>query len=270
MGAARRTAVRCGLVMAPVVVLVAALAGCSSSGPAKDSRLTPTPSASPSGPDLSTSSLWLSFEQESIDFDGTTTYPDALDGPFDARVMVSNGGSVEVVPGAGSARAVAFPEKCTARKGCPRALLEVASDPALDPGDAEFEYGASVWLAPDQTTTGSNIVQKGRFGSAGGQWKLQVDSLAGEPSCVLRSGDDQLIARSSVSIADSAWHDVVCRRDREGLTIRVDDTVDRVDGRTGSVSNQWPVRVGSPGVGDDDDHFHGRVDDVFLRIDPPA
>jgi hypothetical protein len=30
------------------------------------------------------------------------------------------------------------------------------------------------------------------------------------------------------------------------------------------------VRVGSPGVGDDDDHFHGRVDDVFLRIEPPA
>ena len=56
---------------------------------------------------------------------------------------------------------------------------------------------------------------------------------------------------------------------QEGLSIRVDDTVDRVDGRTGSVSNQWPVRIGSPGVGDDDDQFHGRVDDVFLRIDHP-
>jgi hypothetical protein len=270
MGAARRTAVRCGLVMAPVVVLVAALAGCSSSGPAKDSRLTPTPSASPSGPDLSTSSLWLSFEQESIDFDGTTTYPDALDGPFDARVMVSNGGSVEVVPGAGSARAVAFPEKCTARKGCPRALLEVASDPALDPGDAEFEYGASVWLAPDQTTTGSNIVQKGRFGTDGGLWKLQVDSAEGEPSCVVRSGSDLVNVRSSVSIADAAWHHIVCRRDADGVSIEVDGTVDREDGPTGPVASTWPVRIGGPGVGDLDDQFHGRIDDVYLRIGPAS
>ena len=97
---------------------------------------------------------------------------------------------------------------------------------------------------------------------------LQVDNLAGEPSCPA-VGRRPAIARSSVSIADSAWHHVVCRRDQEGLSIRVDDTVDRVDGRTGSVSNQWPVRVGSPGVSDDDDPY-GRVDDVFLRIDPPA
>jgi hypothetical protein len=249
-----------------VGVLVAALAGCSSGQP-KDTRLTESPSASPTGPDLTQSALWLSFELDSIDFDGTTTYPDALDGPFDAREMVANGGSVEVVPGAGSARAVAFPENCTAREGCPRALLEVASDPALDPGDDEFEYGASVWLAPDQTTTGSNIVQKGRFGTEGGLWKLQVDSAEGEPSCVVRSGGDLINVRSSLSIADAAWHRIVCRRDDDGVSIDVDGTVDREDGDLGPVASTWPVRIGGPGVGDLDDQFHGRIDDVYLRID---
>jgi hypothetical protein len=36
------------------------------------------------------------------------------------------------------------------------------------------------------------------------------------------------------------------------------------------VTSQWPVRVGAPGVGEGDDQFHGRIDDVFLLIDPPS
>lgn len=252
------------------LLLVGAAGGCASDT-GQDARLPRPESRTQSAPDLSDADLWLSFERTTVDYDGSKAYPDALGGPFAGRVVTANGGRVEEVSGAdGRGTAVAFPATCTAPGGCPSAMVEILPSPALNPGDDDFEYGASVWLSSDQTTTGSNIMQKGRFGSAGGQWKLQVDNLAGEPSCVLRSGDDQLIARSSVSIADSAWHHVVCRRDQDGLSIRVDDTVDRVDGRTGSVSNQWPVRVGSPGVGDDDDHFHGRVDDVYLRIDPPS
>ena len=250
--------------------LVGAAGGCAPDT-GEDARLPRSEPTTRSGPDLSDAGLWLSFEDTTVDYDGSTAYPDALGGPYAGRVVTANGGRVEQVSGAdGRGAAVAFPAKCTTSSGCPSAMVEVLPSPALNPGGDDFEYGASVWLSPDQTTTGSNIVQKGRFGTAGGQWKLQVDNLAGEPSCVLRSGDDQLIARSSVSIADSAWHHVVCQRDQEGLSIRVDDTVDREDGRSGSVSNQWPVRVGSPGVGDDDDHFHGRIDNVFLRIGPPA
>ena len=123
-----------------------------------------------------------------------------------------------------------------------------------------------MWLSADQTTVGSNIVQKGRFGTTGGQWKLQVDGVDGNPSCVVRSGTDVLTVRSSVTIADSEWHLVVCRRDSLGLSIEVDGSVDRVPGASGSVSNSQPINVGSPGVGDRDDQFHGRIDDVFLEI----
>lgn len=250
------------------VLLVGAANGCADPGTGQDARLPEPEPTSRSGPDLSDADLWLSFDADAVGVDGSREYPDALGGPFAGRVVTSNDGRVERVPGAdGDGDAVAFPAKCTAPNGCPRAMVEVLPNPALNPGEGEFEYGASVWLSPDQTTTGSNIMQKGRFGMAGGLWKLQVDNDAGEPSCVVRSGTDLLTVRSSVSISDSAWHRVVCRRDREGVSIHVDDTVDRVDGRTGSVDNEWPVRVGSPGVGDQDDQFHGRVDDVFLRID---
>lgn len=262
--------VRARVSLAAILLAGAAASGCDT-GPGRGAR-SPDPEPTPrSGPDFSDADLWLSFEGDTVGYDGSTEYPDALGGPYAGKVVTANDGTVERVPGAdGDGDAVAFPTLCTAPSGCPRAMVEVLPDPALNPGEGDFEYGAAVWLAPDQTTTGSNIVQKGRFGTEGGLWKLQVDSDAGEPSCVVRSGTDQLIVRSSVSIADSSWHFVVCRRDEDGLSIDVDDTMDRVDGRTGSVSNDWPVRVGSPGVGDQDDQFHGRVDDVFLRIDPAA
>jgi hypothetical protein len=255
---------------AAALVLVLTAGGCAS-GTGQSARLPgPEPTSRP-GPDFSDADLWLSFEGTTLDYDGASAYPDALGGPSAGRVVTANGGRVERVPGPrGRGAAVGFPRRCTAPRGCPRAMLEILSGPGLNPGERDFEYGASVWLSPDQTTTASNILQKGRFGTDGGQWKLQVDDDAGAPSCVVRSGAESLIVRSTVSIADSEWHPVVCRRDSEGLSIRVDESVDRVRGRTSSVSNQWPVTVGSPGVGDHDDQFHGRVDDVFLRIGPEA
>ena len=245
------------------VLLLACVAG----GCAGDDDAPADPPAT-TAPDLSAATLWLSFEDQDVTYEGQTEYPDALGGPFAARVVTANGGSVEPVAGAGGqGDAVAFPGACEDSTGCPRGMLEVKADAALNPGTRDFEFGASVWLDPDQTAKGSNIVQRGRYGTDGGQWKLQVDSLEGEPSCVVRSGTEPIVVRSSVSVADSAWHRVVCRRDSTGVEIDVDGVVDRIAGTTGSVDNEWPLRVGSPGVGDLDDQFHGRIDDVFLTID---
>lgn len=258
-------------VRAHVVVLALALlvGGCGTSVADSDRPVADTgPSARP-GPDLSDADLWLSFDSDTAGYDGSPAYPDELGGPYEGRVVTHNDGKVESVEGApGRGRAVAFPPKCTATIGCPRAMVEVPPGPAVNPGEEPFAFGASVWLDPDQTAMGSNIVQKGRFGTAGGQWKLQVDGDAGDPSCVVRTGVDLLTVRSSVSIADGEWHHVVCRRDSEGVSIEVDGAVDTVAGRSGSVSNEFPIRIGSPGVGEEDDQFHGRIDDVFLQIEP--
>jgi hypothetical protein len=257
------------LVGVAAALLASVAGGCAPSGPERSPRLPEPEQSSPTSHDLSDATMWLSFEDTSLDYDGRTVYLDALGGHFDGRVVKAEDGSVERVPGPeGSGQAVAFPAKCAAVSDCPRALIEVAPDPALDPGEREFEYGASVWLAPDQTTTGSNIVQKGRFAASDSLWKLQVDSDEGEPSCVMRSGPDLLRVRSRVSISDAAWHRVVCQRGEDSISISVDGTVERRAGRIGSIASTWPVRIGAPGVGEGDDQFHGRVDDVYLRIEP--
>jgi hypothetical protein len=265
----RSVAARTGF--AAVALIVAAATGCSPD----DDEGSGLPQGGPSSqaaPDLSDADLWLSFDEDEVGYDGSTAFPDAAEGSSVGRVVTADGGSVELVPGAnGSGSAVAFPARCAAATGCPRAMVEVLYNLALDPAERDFEYGASVWLAPDQTTSGSNIVQQGRFGTEGGQWKLQVDNDEGQPSCVVRGaepGAEPLVVRSKISISDSAWHRVVCRRDADGLSIEVDGEVAEKDGHTGSVSSEWPIRVGAPGVNEGDDQFHGQVDDVYLRIGP--
>jgi hypothetical protein len=236
-------------------------------GPGEGESRSASPTQTSGDQDLSDAVFWLSFEDVTRDFDGHKLFPDALDGPFDGRVEAVNDGKVVVVPGAGgSARAVAFPEKCADDVPCPRALVEIADDPALDPGDSDFQYGATVWLAPDQTTTGSNIVQKGRFAASDSLWKLQVDNDAGHPSCVVRSGDDLVRVRSGVSIADGSWHQISCTRAGDELTIEVDGKARTAQGKIGPVTSEWPVRIGAPGLGEHDDQFHGRIDDVYLKV----
>lgn len=259
-----RLAVRlCGVALAAATLGACTGGGTDTPPPRADDAPEATAGA------LAAADLWMSFEDSRETVDGVTEYPDAVGGDVLGRVVTSNGGSVVEVPGAdGEGVALQLPSLCADRDDCPRAMVEIDSDPALDPGDRAFSFGASVWLAPEKTTTGSNIVQKGRFGTDGGQWKLQVDDEEGRPSCVIRSGTDVHRVRADVSIADSAWHQVACVRDERGIGIVVDGDERRAAGATGSVENEWPIRIGSPGVGEDDDQFHGRVDDVFLDIDP--
>ena len=165
-------------------------------------------------------------------------------------------------------RAVRFPPPCDRAPDCPRALVEVDYTRGLNPGARDFAWGATVQLDAEQTSEASNIVQKGRFGSAGGQWKLQVDSVEGNPSCVVRdTGSGSLAVYSPVSIADGAWHAVRCEKTEEGLTITVDGDAHAKQGRVGSVETRQKIRVGASGLAEDDDRFLGAVDDVFLWID---
>ena len=123
-----------GLVAMTLLAAVV-MTGCSSAGAGRGVQLPASPSASPSGPDLSEATLWLAFEDESVDFDGATVYPDALDGPFDGRVVTSGGGGVERTAGpADRGRAVAFPERCDGSERLPACHRRGRARPGVGPG----------------------------------------------------------------------------------------------------------------------------------------
>ena len=206
----------------------------------------------------------------SYNFDSTVpdgTFDDGSGNGHLLRTVGVNGGVVKSVPHAGG-QGVAFPPKCTG-SNCPRVALQATDAPDLNPGARDLRYGAGVLLSPAETSSGENILQKG-FATAGGQYKLQVDGVSGKPSCVMsdKTATAIHVAKSVLSISDGNWHTLECRRAGAALTILVDD---RVEGSatlpaTLEVVTTQPLSVGGKGSGENNDQYHGAVDDVWISI----
>ena len=206
----------------------------------------------------------------SYNFDSTVA-----DGTFDdgsgqghlLRSLAVNGGAVRTVPH-GNGQGVSFPPKC-AGATCARVVLQAADAPGLNPGAKDLRYGADILLSPAETSSGENVLQKG-YSTAGGQYKLQVDGVSGRPSCVMSGRTDRRIhvAKSPTSIADGKWHTVECRRAGTTLAVLVDD---RPGGSTTipatlEVVTGQPLSIGGKGTGENNDQFHGSLDDVWVGI----
>ncbi|HEY7272537.1 MAG TPA: LamG-like jellyroll fold domain-containing protein [Actinoplanes sp.] len=185
-------------------------------------------------------------------------------------VIAGHGGSVRTIAH-GTGRALAFPAKCTAmaKRSCPHVVLQTRPAADLNPGTRPIAYGAAVRLARSQTTKGQNILQKG-YSATTSQYKLQIDGAAGRPSCVLVDDRKPAIrlVRSSVSVADGAWHAVECRRAGAVFTIVVDRVVRGVLAIPAalSVRNGGPLSVGGKGASANNDQFQGALDNVWVRI----
>jgi hypothetical protein len=183
------------------------------------------------------------------------------------RVISGHGGVVRKVAHAGGS-ALLFPSRCLLRT-CPHVALQTPSTPDLNPGTRDISFGADVYLSPTQTSKGQNVIQKG-FSKTSSQWKLQIDGVAGRPSCVLVG--DRLrrirMATSTVTVADGRWHRVRCSRVGSILAVFVDNLL---RGRTIvpaslSVTNNRPMSIGGKGAFADNDQFNGALDNVWVQV----
>jgi hypothetical protein len=182
-------------------------------------------------------------------------------------LLATHGGALKPVVH-GSGRGVEFPLKCTG-KACPHVVLQTPNSADLNPGTRPLAFGATVRLARSQTSKGQNVLQKG-YSVTSSQYKLQVDGLAGRPSCVLVDVKKPTITlvRSAVSVADGTWHTVECRRAATTFSILVDGVPRGTIAipATLSVTNTSPLSIGGKGAYRDNDQYHGLVDDVWVRI----
>ncbi|MEV6597448.1 LamG-like jellyroll fold domain-containing protein [Actinoplanes sp. NPDC051346] len=165
----------------------------------------------------------------------------------------------------------AFPATCAVKATvCPRALLEGTDDPDLDPGTRLFRWGATVRLTKAQVTDSSNVMQKG-VSATDSQWKLQIGARQAKAHCVVAGQGAKPtvhIVRSTVGVADNAWHDIMCQRSGSRLTIYVDG---RERGHVSipaslSIHNDLPLRIGGPNFHTRSDMYHGLLDDVWARL----
>ena len=203
-------------------------------------------------------------------FDSSGAIMDSSGRGHTLNLIAGHGGTVRsIVHGTG--RALAFPAKCTAKaaRTCPHAVLQAPAAADLNPGRRPIAYGASVLLARTQTTSGQNVVQKG-YSTTSSQYKLQVDGVAGRPSCVLV--DDRKpkirLVRSAVSVADGQWHTLECRRAGSSFAILVDGVTrgTLTIQAALSVVNKSPLSIGGKGAYRDNDQFQGALDNVWIKI----
>jgi hypothetical protein len=190
-------------------------------------------------------------------------------GAHPLRPLGQNGGTLSLVP-QGLGLAVEYPDRCTMprERDCPRAILEGHRDDALNPGTRPMRYGASVLMTQSDLADGANVVQKGYSVGGVSQFKLQVDHREGHPSCVIAGRKRIFRAEPIMDVADGTWHDLMCSRSANKLTIIVDG-VERASvrvPRTLSIANAEPLRVGGKGANRGNDQYAGQIDNVFLTI----
>jgi hypothetical protein len=204
-------------------------------------------------------------------FDGGVKRPlTDTHGGFTLRPLGQNGGTLSLVP-QGNGLAVKYPARCTLprEQRCPRAILEGSREDVLNPGTRPMRYGASIKMTHRDLADGANVFQKGYSVGAVSQFKLQVDHRQGHPSCVIASRTRIYRAEPDMDVADGRWHNVMCARTRDRLTMIVDGAERaRVSLPPNlSIANAEPLRVGGKGAGKGNDQFSGQIDNVYLTID---
>jgi hypothetical protein len=177
-------------------------------------------------------------------------------------VLTESGGTLRPTTGL-VRRAAQFPARG-------RAIVQIEDKKGLDPIRRSFVFGAAVRETQAQATFGANLVQKGFYNQAGGQWKLQLGA-GGVPSCVVYGARGRVMAVAADGIANGRWHRVSCTRTPDAVTLRVDgEIVASSPGVTGRIASDAPVKIGAKKTSPGNKQFRGRMDSVFLRLLPPA
>ena len=156
---------------------------------------------------------------------GASQFTVTGDTTLSMSVAQISGGQAHVVAGPGGSlpSAIKFPAYVSSGT-YPRAVVRATptSGEALDPGYADFEFGAVMRLNAVSSgrteDNGDNVFQRGLFNEPS-MFKLQLDG--GRPSCFVRGASGLATVRSSVSVARGSWYTVRCSRAGGQLSIDV-------------------------------------------------
>jgi hypothetical protein len=243
--------------------LLAALVALPGQAGAAPTPATAPPTSSAQQQATSGTRLLFTFNQDSLS--GGTRVTDSAGRPDNGRVLTGQGGAIKPVAH-GQGKAAQFPARCL-NAGCPRAIINVADKPRLNPDGRRFSFGAEVHLTPQQAVWRSTVIQKGKYSSPRGRWRLRVDGDTGRPYCLVKGTKGLVRIRAERGIANGAWHQLTCTRRGPSLRLLVDGSVvASKTGPIGRVANGAPIRVGGFATFRNNNQFFGRMDNVFLRV----
>ena len=151
----------------------------------------------------------------------------------------------------------------------PGHLVTLPDNRELDPGGRD--YALTIRLRTKNHF--GNVIQKGQATVTGGSYKIQMPS--GYVQCWFRGSSGQVLVSSPRPANDGRWHTIRCERTYDGVLLSIDGrVVASRAGRTGTISNAWPISIGGKtecnqiDVGCD--YFAGEIDYVTVEVDDHA
>ena len=142
-------------------------------------------------------------------------------------------------------------------------IIRVPSSATLNPGEADFSFGAWVNFTTLPPPQNWDIVRKGVDSSSGGYWKLEIFNGNGgaRARCFFRDGAGvQTSVVKGMGLSDGKWHELVCSRREDRVTLTVDGSPNSTMATLGSIANSTELTIGGKPTGGD--NFAGLIDDV--------
>jgi hypothetical protein len=143
-----------------------------------------------------------------------------------------------------------------------RGTVTVPSAAALNPGSATLRITIHLNTTQAPATPDWDIIRKGLFDSAGGEYKVEYQP-SGQASCgfIGSARSSELIAGPALN--DGAWHTVTCVSNASGIQLIVDGATFSKAGAVGAISNTADLVIGAhPGS----EFFQGSLDEASISV----
>jgi hypothetical protein len=148
-------------------------------------------------------------------------------------------------------------------------VVRVPSAPGLNPGTADFTFGAAVNFTELPPPGNWDVVRKGVAGSTGGYYKLEVFTGNGgaRARCAFRdaNGLSTSVVRGT-GLNDGQWHQLACAKKADRVTLTVDGSANSTVVSLAGISNSSELTVGAKPSGGD--NYSGLIDEVHFEATP--
>lgn len=147
-------------------------------------------------------------------------------------------------------------------------VVTVPDSSTLDPGSRRLAI--SVYVRMSTPVGDWNVLEKGRWSTAGGQYKIEIQrrdsGRRGVAQCRLSGSRTATLLQGGPNLADGRWHRIICRKNDTHVSLQVDAAVVAQRAVTiGSISNSAPLTIGAKNRRGGDQYI-GYVDGPIVYV----
>lgn len=145
-------------------------------------------------------------------------------------------------------------------------IVRVPHSDDLNPGDADFSYGAWVKFTAVPPPTTFDVIRKGTSNSNGGDYKLELfrSNNSARARCYAKGSSGSAGITGGNNLNDGQWHQLTCTRAGSTWQLTVDGTNYSETDAVGRIANTADVTIGAKPT--NEDFFDGLIDDAQITI----